>query len=173
VHAWTSSDTAPRLTEKVRAPGDADPKALACYGLLVRAHASLPEQLWLRFAVGHGQCAHDSVSSLVRLPFGARGVRALLLVWDNTSWHTSQMVRTWLRTHNRQVKRLGCGVRILPCRLPSKSPRLNPSEPKWAHRKRAVMEPTRLLPAQGLADRVRAYYGCAHGAHLSVPEKAA
>ena len=86
-----------------------------------------------------------------------RGTRALLLVWDNTSWHTSQWVGTWIREHNRRVKQRGCGVRILSCRLPSQSPWLNPIEPKWVHGKRAVMEPARALPAQELAGRICAY----------------
>jgi hypothetical protein len=174
MHAWACPDTALRLVEKARAPHDPDPKALACYGLLVRAHPTTPEQLWLRFAVG------QPVSALTTQfltwccdRLAARGLRALLLVWDNASWHTSQQVRTWIHDHNRQVKQLGCGVRILPCRLPSKSPWLNPIEPKWIHGKRAVMEPARVLPAEELADRICAYYGCAHEAHLSVPEKVA
>jgi transposase len=100
-------------------------------------------------------------------------MRALLLVWDNASWHTSQRVRTWIGDHNRQVKQQGGGVRILPCRLPSKSPWLNPIEPKWVHGKRAVMEPACILPAQELADRSWAYYGCVHEAHLSVSETVA
>jgi transposase len=99
--------------------------------------------------------------------------RALLLVWDNASWHTSQEVRSWLRTHNRHVKQTGRGVRIVACRLPSKSPWLNPIEPKWVHGKRAVVEPARVLTAQEVAARVCAYYACAYEAHLSISEKAA
>jgi hypothetical protein len=174
LRTWTSADTALRLLEKARPSDDPDPKALACYGLLVRAHATPAEQLWLRFAVG------QPVSALTTQflawcceHLAARGLRALLLVWDNASWHTSQQVRTRIRDHNRQVKQRGGGVRVLPCRLPSKSPWLNPIEPKWVHGKRAVIEPVRLLPAQELADRICAYYGCAHEAHLFVPEKAA
>jgi hypothetical protein len=173
-HAWASPDTALRLVEKARAPHDLDPKALAWYGLLVRALPTIPEQRWLRFAVG------QPVSALTTQflawcceHLAARGMRALLLVWDHASWHTSQRVRSWRRDHHRQVKPRGCGVRVLPCRLPSKSPWLNPIEPKGVHGKRAVMAPVRLLPAYELADRVCAYYGCPHEAHLSVSEKAA
>jgi len=111
MHAWACPDTALRLVEKARAPHDPDPKALACYGLLVRAHPTPPEQLWLRFAVG------QPVSALT-IQFlawccehlAARGLRALLLVWDNASWHTSQRVRAWIRDHNRQVEQRGGGV---------------------------------------------------------------
>jgi hypothetical protein len=30
----------------------------------------------------------------------ARGMTALLLVWDNASWHVSRAVRTWIQSHN-------------------------------------------------------------------------
>ena len=44
----------------------------------------------------------------------AEGKRALLLVWDNASWHVSQLVRSWIKEHHRAAKRAG-GVRILLC----------------------------------------------------------
>ena len=62
--------------------------------------------------------------------------------------------------HNSQVKQEGKGVRILPFFLPTKSPWLNPIEPKWVHAKKAIVEPDALLSAQQLAERI-----CAHFAH--------
>ena len=103
----------------------------------------------------------------------AQGLTAVLLIWDNASWHISHEVRTWLRQHNHHVKQTGQGVRILACRLPSKSPWLNPIEPKWVHGKRAIVEPDRLLSAQEIMDRVYTYYGCAEEAHQIISEKAA
>jgi transposase len=103
----------------------------------------------------------------------AAGRTVLLLVWDNASWHLSHEVRAWLRTHNRQVKQTGIGVRILACFLPTKSPWLNPIEPRWVHAKRAVVEPERLLTAAELTDRVCAHFGCAHAPHLIMPKKVA
>jgi transposase len=174
LHSWTTGDEQLRLEEKAVAKDDSDPTALACYGLLVRATPTTPEQIWVRFAKG------QPVSALTTQFLGwccerlaAQGKRALLLVWDNASWHKSQVVRTWMRAHNRQVKTDGTGVRIVACLLPSKSPWLNPIEPKWVHGKRAVLEPARVLTKQELADRVCAYYGCDHDAHLFIPEKAA
>jgi transposase len=161
------------LEEKAVAKGDPEPTAVACYGLLVRT-ATTPEQIWLRFASG------QPVSALTRQflewcceRLAAQGKRALLMVWDNASWHKSELVRSWIRSHNRQVKGEGRGVRIVACLLPSKSPWLNPIEAKWVHGKRAVLEPARVLSKQELADRVCAYYGCSHDAHLSLPEKVA
>jgi transposase len=102
-----------------------------------------------------------------------QGITGLLLIWDNASWHTSQQVRAWIGLHNRTVKQSSQGVRIVMCLLPSKSPWLNPIEPKWVHGKRAVSEPERLLSADELEARVYAYYGCTPEAHLTMPEKVA
>ena len=98
-------------------------------------------------------------------------VKVWVLIWDNASWHISQLVRNWIRAHNRQVKRQGRGVRILACYLPSKSPWLNSIEPKWLHGKRAIVEPARVLPADELAERVCARFNCVHEPHLVAPEK--
>jgi transposase len=103
----------------------------------------------------------------------AQGLTTLFLIWDNASWHKSQAVRTWLRQHNQQVKATGHGVRLVACRLPVKSPWLNPIEPKWVHGKRAVSEPTRLLSAAELEARVYAYYGCEGEMPLGMPQKVA
>lgn len=103
----------------------------------------------------------------------ARDKAALLLVWDNASWHISKEVRAWVRDHNRQVKAAGVGVRLVVCPLPIKSPWLNPIEPKWLHTKRKVVEPDRLLPARELAARVCDALGCTYHEHIPLPEKAA
>jgi transposase len=104
----------------------------------------------------------------------AAGKTALLLIWDNASWHISKAVRAWLREHNREVKAgRRVGVRIVLCLLPRKSPWLNAIEPKWVHGKRAVVEAERLLTAQELAGRACAYFGCDHQPHLVQPKKAA
>lgn len=163
-----------RLVQKAASPTDPDPKALACYGLLVRATATTPEQMWLRFARG------PPVSGIT-IPFlawcseqvAALGKQALLLVWDNASWHRSQAVQQWLRTHNQNVKQSQQGGRIVSCRLPSQSPWLNPIEPQWVHGKRAVLEPERVLTAAELAARVYDYYGCRPEPPLVISQQAA
>jgi hypothetical protein len=181
LHAWRDDDQPLRLVGQTVAPSAADPaaarKALACYGLLVRDYApqtDTPEAMWLRFVAGRpvsgittrflAWCAQQAT---------ARGKAALLLIWDNASWHISKEVRAWLRAHNRQVKAAGAGARILVCPLPSKSPWLNPIEPKWVHGKRAVVEPDRLLTTTELEDRVCAYYRCDHLPQLSLTEEVA
>jgi len=39
---------------------------------------------------------------------------------------------------------------------------LNPIEPKWAHGKKAIVEPARLLAAHEVRTRGCDYYGCEH-----------
>jgi transposase len=175
--SWAEPDQPLRLVERAVATDDADPKALACYGLLVRsatAAGDWHEQTWLRFVDGRPISA-ITVAYLAWCcaKLQAVGKEALLLIWDNASWHVSQAVRTWIRNHNQQVKRTGHGVRILPCSLPVKSPWLNPIEPKWAHGKRRVVEPARLLTANELIDRVCAAFACDHEPHLAIHQNAA
>ena len=173
--SWGQEPT--RLVEQSVAKTDKDPKALACYGLLLRlreAGGNLCEQAWLRFVDGRpvSEVTTQFLSwCCERLE--ALGKEALLLVWDHASWHKSKAVQGWIRGHNRQVKQSGEGVRILPCLLPKKAPWLNPIEPKWVHGKRKVAEPDGLLTATQLADRVCECFGCTHEDHLSITQKAA
>ena len=174
LRTWAEAQAPLRLLELDRAKQDHDPKALACYGLLVRrpGHPTTPERMLLRFVDGRPISAvtvdflNWSCQTLTR-----QRVKVLALIWDNASWHVSQVVRTWIRAHNQQVKRQGKGVRILVCYLPSKSPWLNPIEPKWLHAKRAIVEPARVLSALEVADRVCARFECTHEPHLIAPEK--
>jgi transposase len=174
LHTWADPETGPlRLVEQAVPKGDPDPKALACYGVLLR-QAGQQERLWLRFVDGR------PVSAITEQFLGwcctrlqEAAVQVWLLIWDNASWHVSKRVRAWIRAHNRQVKQRGQGVRIVSCYLPVKSPWLNPIEPKWVHGKRAIVEPARLLRAQEIADRVCAHFDCSHDAHLVIPDNVA
>jgi hypothetical protein len=102
LHAWAASDQPLRLVAQPVAKDAPDPKALAWYGLLVRWWDHGPyrpphEEVWLRFVDGRPVSAVTtefldwSCSKLA-----AAGKRALLLVWDNASWHLSKEVRTWI-----------------------------------------------------------------------------
>lgn len=174
LHAWTAEGDALRLVAQSVAQDDPDPKALACYGLLVScpsAPESLPEQIWLRF-VEERPVSAMTIQYLTWCceKLEEMGKTALILIWDNASWHISHEVRNWLREHNRTVKQRGQGVRIVPFYLPTKSPWLNRIEPYWVHGKRSIVEPARLLSAQEVADRICAYFRCAHEPHLSLTE---
>ena len=153
MHAWGETL---RLHAKARAKDDLQPKALACYGLL----RTDQDRVLLRFVEGRpvSRVTTDFLAwGADRL--AAEGKRVWVLVWDNATWHVSRAVRAWIGRHNRTVKRRG-GVRIVVCRLPVKSPWLNPIEPRWLHGKRAVVEPERTLTAHELMDRVHQHFGC-------------
>ena len=174
LHSWPPNDQPLRLQEITLPRPERAPKALACYGLLVRHVPTQPEQMLLRF-VERRPVSRETTAFLAwcSARLAVQGLTALLLIWDNASWHISKEVRTWLRQHNHTVKQTGQGVRILAGRLPRKSPWLNPIEPKWVHGKRAIVEPDRVLSAPEVMDRVYTYYGCVAEVHLAISEKAA
>jgi DDE superfamily endonuclease len=163
MHAWATAGEPLRLVEKGHQLPKGEPKALACYGLLRNDTGGM----LLRFTEGR------PVSELT-VPFLAwaceeliaEGKKALLLIWDNASWHTSARVRSWIRQHNRAAKASG-GVRIVTCCLPTKSPWLNNIEPKWIHGKRAVAEPDRVLEPFEIIERACSYYDVPMLPHLS------
>jgi hypothetical protein len=154
LHAWTAGE-ALRLGLHPADRTDPDPKALACYGLWLPAR----ERMLLRFVDGRPVSALTCVFlAWAAEQLAAEGVRVLALLWDNASWHISRAVRDWIRQHNRKVKRTGRGCRLLVGRLPSRSPWLNPIEPRWVHGKRAVVAPERKLTATELKQRLCAHY---------------
>ena len=177
LRTWIEEDDRLRLVEQAVAKDDPDPKALACYGLLLRRDRTDPhatDQMWLRFVDGRpiSPVTVDYLAWCCR-KLHAAGKEALILIWDNAAWHVSHQVRAWIRDHNRQVKQHGRGVRIIACYLPSKSPWLNAIEATWVHGKRRVLEADGLLTGNQLADRVCDADRCPHEPHLVMPEKVA
>jgi transposase len=151
LHSWTGE--ALRLIEQCRQKQDPDPVALACYGLL------------LRFV--QGQPVSEITIAFLEWVCGERvreGKKALLLVWDNASWHISKRIKEWLKEHNAVAKQA--------CYLPVKSPWLNPVESHWVHGKRAIVEPERKLTAQETEERVCDYFGSPCLEHLVIPKEA-
>ena len=155
IHSWCEQASL-RLVEQVKAKTDAERNAFACYGLYL-PHEN---QMLLRF-VAERPISEVTCHYLdwVATQHAARDKRALILIWDNASWHTSQRVRQWIKQHNQRVKREG-GCRLLVFYLPTKSPWLNAIEPKWVHGKRAVVEPDRALSVAELIQRICEYYDC-------------
>ena len=133
------------LLEKEARKDDPEPGlSLLLWALCARVGRDLAE-IRRRSA---GERHNHTVSRVVLREAPAEGQKkALLLVWDNASWHKSHQVREWIIVHNRQVKASERGVRIVPCPLPIKSPWLKAIEPQWIHSKRKVVEPDRLLGA--------------------------
>ena len=168
LRAW--ADARPlRLVERPVPRGE--PKALACYGLLVRAPdaAGAPtEEAWLRFVDGRPLSTLTTTFLAWCCDKLAAGRTVLVLAWDNAAWHVSREVRRWLGEHNRRAHREG-GVRIVPCRLPVRSPWLNPIEQKWTHGQRRIVEPARRLAACEIEERVCAALGGPTHDHLVMP----
>jgi hypothetical protein len=172
LHSWVEAGRPTRLIEKRPRKDDPEKKALACYGMYLPEF----EETWIRFVDGRPVSAITTrLLDYCCGKLAAAGKKALLLIWDNASWHKSREVRNWIAAHNRCVKDSGgeAGVRIVPCLLPTKSPWLNAIEPKGIHSKRKVTEPERLLGAYELADRVCGVFGCTHEEHLSIAQEVA
>lgn len=126
VRAWTDKDEVLSLVEQTRAKDDPDPKALACYGLLVAWPAAvdtLPQQVWLRFV------EHRPVSPLTTqylawccAKLEKVGKTALILIWDNASWHISKEVRSWIKAAINRSGGKDRGCESFPATCPAKVP---------------------------------------------------
>jgi DDE superfamily endonuclease len=156
-HTWTTGEPQ-RLVEQVPPTGDPDPKALCCYGRLRIDR----DDVLLRFVEGR-PVSHVTTAFLGWLceRLARERKQVLVLIWANASWHRSQEVRHWVRAWNQRAKQ-GGGIRFLVCRLPVKSPWLNPLEPHWVHGKRAIVEPARRLTAAEMISRVCDYFEVEH-----------
>jgi len=129
-------------------------KALACFGavrhdtaeVLLSFSQGQPNslQMWL-FIIG--------VLAVAR----TEGKQALVIIWDNASWHKSADIRRWIRAYNQAAKMAG-EPRLLTHLLPVKSPWLNPIEPRWVHAKRGVCEPDGELTPTVLRSRLCVHF---------------
>lgn len=155
MRAWTEEDKF-KLMNLAQKKDDLEAKAISCYGLL-RTDKS---QLMLRFVDGRpiSSVTIDFLQWVIA-ELNKEGKMVLALIWDNATWHKSQKVRSWIKAYNRSAKING-GLRIIVCRLPIKSPWLNPIEPRWVHAKRAIVEPLRVLSIDELIDRICLYFAC-------------
>src|SRR5437763_4781073 len=89
LHAWQDDAHPLHLVAQTVARDDPDPKALACYGLLMRCWdqpEARREELWLRFVDGRPVSA-VTIDFLAWCAARAqeRGKRAVLVIWDNAS----------------------------------------------------------------------------------------
>ena len=166
LHTWSPKQR-DRL-QALRVPA-AEPKAIAGDGVLLRTIAT-SDRIWIRFVAGRpvsGITTQFLAWGSVRL--AAEGQRVWVVIWDNASWHRSNAVRQWVRTHNRAVKAgQSAGVRMLLCFLPVQSPWLNAIEPHWMPTKRRILEPTQPLSLAAIEARVCANFGCEPEDHLSL-----
>ncbi len=154
LNAWSWDGKLLALEQKEQGKEDKAAKAVACYGAVTEGTGPV----LLRFSPGQPNSGH-TLGFLKYLLEVAKedGKRALLVIWDNASWHKSKKVREWVQGHNRKVKQEG-GVRLLTYLLPTKSPWLNPQEPQWVHCKKSVVEPADILTPRQLKERIRDYF---------------
>jgi transposase len=157
MHSWSEDGKPLQLLEKTTDKTEVDPKAIACYGVYLRAESQMLVRFVEQRPVSEITC---SFLEWVCQQVSEMGKRVMPLIWDNATWHLSKQVQQWIRHHNRQVKQTGSGVRLIVCKLPVKSPWLNAIEPQWIHAKRAIVEPERKLTALELQTRVCDYFEC-------------
>jgi hypothetical protein len=86
LHSWADPDDGPlRLIEPEEPKGDPDPKALACYGVLLR-QLGRAERIWLRFVDGRPLSAiTEQFLGWCCSRLQEAGVRVWVLIWDNAS----------------------------------------------------------------------------------------
>jgi transposase len=155
LHAWTAGP--PLKVQLLKSDAhDPDPDAVACYGFL--RHDT--HQVLLRFVEGRplGEVTIQFLGWLCGC-VAQEGKQALVVIWDDASWHTCAEVAHWVEEQNRRAER-GEGVKVVICELPVASPWLNNIEPCWTHAKRAVMEVDRKLTAAEITNRVCEHFHC-------------
>jgi hypothetical protein len=93
LHSFSEEGKPMRLVEQSVAKDDPDPKAISCYGLYV------PElkETWLRFVDARPVSAITTqFLEWCCRKLEAVGKKALVLIWDNASWHISREVKCWI-----------------------------------------------------------------------------
>jgi transposase len=155
LHAWT---VGPPLKVQLLTSdaSDPDPDAIACYGFL--RHDT--HKVMLRFVEGR-PLGEVTVQFLEWLCWNItqEGKQVLVVIWDDASWHTADVVAQWVKEQNQRARHRE-GVRVVVCELPVASPWLNNIEPCWTHAKKAIMEVDRKLTAAEITHRVCEHFGC-------------
>lgn len=154
MHAFAKKDEPLRLVERQPQLDETD-KAIACFGAV--CHET--KERFFYFADGQPNSEKTilMLQALIEVAH-SRHKQVLVIIWDRATWHKSKRLKTWVHSHNQQVKKEPDGVRLLLCLLPSKSPWLNPMEPIWLHAKRKVSEPDDDLSVKVLKQRLCAVF---------------
>lgn len=150
---WAEKGASLKFIQRTPRPKDPD-KALACFGAVRQDN----QQTYLYFADGQPNSENMWLFIIALLALARHEAKkAVVLLWDNATWHKSQRIRQWIRTYNQHAKQKG-EPRLLTWLLPLQSPWLNPIEPRWAHAKRAVCQPDGDLPASELKRRLSVHF---------------
>ncbi len=173
--AWQSKEHPVRLEEQSWEKGDPDRHplwlAMVCCGK--RVSRMIPHATKCGCALSPGVRSATSplnFSSGAARSWWRKGSTPGCWSGIMPAFHLSKIVRTWIREHHRASsnKQAKVCASCLSSYL-RKAAFINPIEPKWVHGKRAVVEPTRLLSASELAQRICASFGCSYEPYLCLP----
>jgi transposase len=155
MRAWTEGSPLKVHVLKADDSGP-DPIAICCYGIL----RNDTKKVMVRFAEDR-PLSDNTVQFLGWLceVLYAEGKKRLIIIWDDASWHASEMVLHWLKEHNCRVRREG-GLEAVHFELPAASPWLNDIEHYYRHAKKMIIEPDRKLTAQETTERVCQHFQC-------------
>jgi hypothetical protein len=94
MHSSTEDGKPLQLVEKTPDKAESEPKAIACYGIYLRAES----QLLLRF-VEQRPVSEITCQFLewVCQQVSDMGKRVMPLIWDHATWHVSKQVQQWIR----------------------------------------------------------------------------
>jgi hypothetical protein len=95
LHSWVEDEQFTKLVEQVYTKNDPDPKALACFGLLVHwqnKKAQIKEKVWLHF-VKRNPCSDLTIKYLRWVCSKAlqSGKPVLVMFWGHAPWHISRV----------------------------------------------------------------------------------
>jgi transposase len=172
--SWFSREKAPRLrshsqrggpqrlVERQLPRGDR-PKAVAVFGATyvknaANPDASSPPSGHTRVLCVNGQPNGERTWTFLRWLLrdaARRGKRWLLVIWDNASWH--KCLRGWASAYNRDAARRG-ETRLMLFFLPTRSPWLNPIEPRWMQCKRAIYSEETTPTVHQLTQSIHDYF---------------
>lgn len=115
-HRWVEEDDLTRLQELECSQQDTDPKALACYGVLLRRQEH-DDQMLLRFVDGRpGSWVTIDFLTACCQELAAQSITALVLIWDHARL-PEESDRSHLATQpssDGQAKRLRRAYPVLP-----------------------------------------------------------
>lgn len=113
-HRWVDEDDVTRLQELERSKEDTDPKALACYGVLLCRGSEHADQMLLRFVDGRPVSAvtTDFLTACCT-ELEALSIRVLVLIWDNARLPQESDRSPLILCHTERCICYGAGYRSL------------------------------------------------------------
>jgi hypothetical protein len=133
---WSEADAPVYLMQREPKPGEKE-QALACFGAVRHDN----QQVLLAFSSGQPDSLQTWLFVIGLLSVARQeSKRVLVIMWDNASWPKSKDIRRWIRAYNPAARETD-EPRLIVHWPPTKSPWLNPIEPRWVHAKRGFVNP--------------------------------